>query len=341
VNQSRISPHDLKASAARFASPIRSQSALQLATTIGLFLAGCAAMYAVLPVSYWLTLALAVPTGGLLVRVFIVQHDCGHGALFRSRRANDAVGWICSLLTLTPYANWRRRHAAHHGNWNNLDRRVSASDLYSTCLTVAEFRALPRWRRLLYRCGRHPLVANLLLPPVIFLVLHRLPLDRRRSTRAERRAVHATNLAVVAIVVAAGLLLGFPEVAMVQLPVAALGAVVGVFLFTVQHRFESSLWARGSDWRFAAAALRGASYLRLPRLLQWFSGNIGFHHVHHLEPRVPNYRLEACHRALPALRAVPPLTLRGCWRALGLALWDEDRGRLVGYGAIGGRGPRA
>ncbi len=288
-------------------------------------------MYAVLPISYWLTLGLAIPTGALLVRVFIVQHDCGHGAFFVSRRANDTVGLVCSLMTLTPYANWRRRHAAHHGNWNNLDRRVLDTDIYSSCLTVKEYQALTRWRRIVYRLGRHPLLANVLFPPFIFLMLHRLPLDRRRSSPIECRTVYGTNLALVVLVVAAGLLLGFREVLLVQLPVILESAIIGVFLFTIQHRFEGTLWARQSEWNFPAAALRGSSHLRLPKVLQWFTGSIGFHHIHHLNPRVPNYRLQECHEAVPALRDVPPLTVRSCLQALWLALWDEDRRRLVSF----------
>lgn len=325
-------PHPgLRGAVAQFAAPIRSESVLQIATSIGLFVAGCTAMYWAYDISYWLTLALAVPTGALLVRVFIVQHDCGHGAFFASRRANDAVGWVCSLLTLTPYAHWRRRHAAHHGTWNNLDRRHSGNDLYSSCLTVTEYRALTPARRFFYRLGRHPLVANLLLPPVIFLILHRLTLDRRRSTPRERRSVLATNAGIAALVAAAGLVLGFGEVLLVQLPVILEGSVIGVFLFSIQHRFAGARWARRREWNFVAAALEGASYLRLPGFLHWFTGNIGFHHIHHLDPRVPNYRLRACQKAVPALASVPAQSLWACLGASRFALWDEERSALVSF----------
>jgi omega-6 fatty acid desaturase (delta-12 desaturase) len=321
----------LRSAVARFAAPVAVKTALQLGTSIGLFLAGCAAMYWVYSLSYLLTLALAVPTGALLVRVFIVQHDCGHGALFASRRANHAVGMLCSLFTLTPYTNWRRHHAAHHANWNNLDRRQSGSDLYSSCLTVQEYQALTPWHRLVYRISHHPLVANVLLPPLIFLLLYRIPFDTPREWRHERYTVYATDLSIAAMIVAAGLLLGFRQVLLVQLPVVAEASIIGVWLFSLQHRFESSLWARQGDWNAAAAALQGSSYLRLPKVLQWCTGNIGFHHVHHLDPRVPNYRLEECSEAVPALGSVPPMSLGAGLRALWLALWDEEHRRLVSF----------
>jgi omega-6 fatty acid desaturase (delta-12 desaturase) len=330
----------LRPTVARFAAPILAKTALQLGTSIGLFLVGCAAMYWAYSVSYLLTLALAIPTGALLVRVFIVQHDCGHGAFFASRRANHAVGMLCSLFTLTPYTNWRRHHAAHHANWNNLDRRQSGSDLYSSCLTVQEYQALTPFNRLLYRVSHHPLVANVLLPPLIFLLVYRIPFDTPREWRRERYTVYATDLTIAALIVVAGLLLGFRQVLLVQLPIIIEASIIGVWLFSLQHRFEPSLWARQSDWNAATAALQGSSYLRLPKVLQWFTGNIGFHHIHHLDPRVPNYRLEECCKAVPALGIVPPMSLGASLPALWLALWDEDRGRMVSFADLRNRRPK-
>jgi omega-6 fatty acid desaturase (delta-12 desaturase) len=305
------------------------KSALQLATSMGLFLIACAAMYGVLPISYPLTLVLAVPTGALLVRVFIVQHDCGHGAFFASGPANHLVGVLCSLITFTPYANWRRQHAGHHANWNNLDRRLSGADIYSTCLTLAEYRDLTARDRLIYRVTRHPLILHVLLPPLIFLVLYRLPFDTPPGWRRERWSVYWTDLALLALLVALGLLLGFRQVLLVQAPVIMVGSIIGVWLFGVQHRFERALWMRQGQWDFVAAAMKGSSYLRLPRVLQWFTGNIGFHHIHHLAPRVPNYRLQECHEAFPALRAAPSLSLWSALNATRFALWDEEQGKLV------------
>jgi omega-6 fatty acid desaturase (delta-12 desaturase) len=317
---------------ARFQTPILGRGLGQVATTLPPYLALVAAMYVGLSVSIWLTLALAVPAAGLVVRLFIIQHDCGHGSFFRSRRANDLLGWGCSVITMTPFSNWRRQHANHHAVWNNLDKRGAGSDIYSTCLTVLEYRALPRWRRVAYRAARHPLVAQLLIPPLVFLVLYRVPFDTPRGWRRERRGVHATNAALVAVLGGLALLLGIGPVLLVQLPIMVIAAIIGVWLFSVQHKFEDSLWARQTSWNATAASVHGSSYLALPRVLQWFTGNIGFHHLHHLAPRIPNYRLAECARDLPQLTAAATrLSLGQALRANGYALWDEARGRMVRF----------
>ena len=336
ASHSLPAPHNregqmLRSAAGAFEKPVVAKSVIQLVTSIGFFLAGCVAMYFAYPFSYLLTLALALPTGAMLVRVFIIQHDCGHGALFVSRWLNNAVGRVCGVLTLTPYANWRRHHAAHHANWNNLDRRLAGSDIYSSCLTVQEYRALSAWRRFLYRSARHPVVANLLLPPLVFVLLYRLPFDTPRSWSRERRSVYGTNLTIVALAVGLGLLIGFEQVLLVQLPVIAVASIIGVWLFSSQHRFEGTLWERQPEWSFATAALEGSSYLRLPRPLQWLTGNIGFHHVHHLAPKVPNYRLQRCHEAVAALRNVPARSIWASLRNMRLNLWDEERRELVSF----------
>jgi omega-6 fatty acid desaturase (delta-12 desaturase) len=215
--------------------------------------------------------------------------------------------------------------------WNNLDRRSSGADIYSMCLTVVEYRNLPRVRRLLYRVSRHPLIAVGLLPPLIFLVLYRFPFDTPRGWRRERASVYLTDIAIGGAVVGLGLTLGADRVLLVQLPIMLIASVIGVMLFSVQHRFETAIWLRAAEWNPEEAALLGSSFLRLPRLLQWFTGNIGFHHVHHLNPRVPNYRLAACHAAIPELQRTPVLTLAGAWRSLSLGLWDEERRRMVDF----------
>jgi omega-6 fatty acid desaturase (delta-12 desaturase) len=294
----------------------------------------CGAMYAGAAVSYWLTLGLAVLAAGLVVRIFIIQHDCGHGSFFQSRRANDALGVVCSLITLAPYAHWRRQNAGHHAHWNNLDRRYSSIDFYSSCTTVAEYCALSPLRRVILRCAYHPLVSTILLPPLIFFFLYRVPFDTPKPWRRERRAVYATNLGIAAIFAGLSLLLGFERVIAVHVPIMVIASIVGVWIFSVQHRFEATVWLRQPQWTFMAASLRGSSYLRMPRILQWFTGNIGFHHIHHLNPHVPNYRLEACHWAIPALHDVPMLGIRSGLRALTFTLWDEKRGRMVPFSAV-------
>jgi acyl-lipid omega-6 desaturase (Delta-12 desaturase) len=321
----------LQSAVRAFERPSLRTGLFQLSTSIGLFIGVCAAMYWSLQLSYFLTLLLAIPAGALLVRVFIVQHDCGHGSFFASRRANDLMGTLCSVFTLTPYANWRRQHAAHHANWNNLDKRASGRDIYSVCLTVKEYREMTRWQRLAYRVSRHPLIAHVLIPPMVFLVLYRVPFDTPKDWNRERHAVYWTDLALFLLLGSLGLAVGFKAVLMVQLPILIVTSIIGVGLFAIQHRFDHSLWARQPEWRFGNAALRGSSYLKLPKLLQWFTGNIGFHNVHHLAPRVPNYRLESCYRANPQFQADATLSLGDAYRAIRLALWDEDREQLVGF----------
>lgn len=308
------------------------RSVTQLASTGLAYVATIAAMYAAVHVSLWLTLVIAVPAAGLTVRLFIIQHDCGHGSFFRARRANEIAGRLCSLATFTPYSNWRRQHANHHAVWNNLDRRDSGADIYSTCFTLDEYLALPAWRRVLYRLARHPLVAQLILPPLVFLLLYRVPFDTPKTWRKERRGVHLTNLSLAAMLSTLVALLGWEPVLVVQMPITIIASIIGVWLFSVQHRFETAEWVRDSEWTPVRAALNGSSCLKLPRLLQWFTGNIGFHHIHHLLPRVPNYRLEACHEALLARAgAVRVLTLGEAIRAPGYALWDEAHRRMVRF----------
>lgn len=306
-------------------------SLFQFVSSVGLFAGACALMYWSLQLSYFLTLALAIPTGALLVRVFIIQHDCGHGSFFAARWANDLVGSLCSVLTLTPYANWRRQHAHHHSTWNNLDKRYSGADIYSACLTVGEYRLLTPLQRMMHRLPRHPIVAHLVLPPLVFLLLYRVPFDTPASWRKETRAVYWLNGALAATVGLLGLAVGFVPVMMVQLPVILVTSIIGVWLFAVQHRFDTSRWTRQAEWSFAGAALEGSSFLKLPRVLQWFTGNIGYHNVHHFAPRVPNYRLERCYRGVEGLREETPLTLRAAFGSIGLALWDEERQRLVRF----------
>jgi len=313
-----------------FQTPSVSRSLGQIATSFGGYCATCAATYLCFRLSIWIALPLSLLAAGFLVRIFIIQHDCGHGSFFRSRRANDLLGSLCSLLTLTPYTFWRRQHARHHGSWNNLNRRAASGlDIYSSCLTVAEFMRLGRWRRRLYRLGQNPVVSHLVLPPLVFLLLYRVPFDTAKGWRRERRAVFETNIVLAGVVVGLGLAIGFGRVAEVQLPIMVVAAIIGVWLFSIQHRFENTLWVPEAEWSFAAAALHGSSYLRLPKVLQWFTGNIGFHHVHHLNPRIPNYRLEECHNAVQEMHAAPTLTLRSAIMALHYPLWDAELGRMV------------
>lgn len=328
---------DIRQSVRQFQSPVWRRGLFQVITSFGGFFACCAGMYFLSGISYWLVLALAPLAGGFLVRIFIIQHDCGHASFFGRRRANDLLGFACSLVTLTPYASWRRQHAGHHGIWNDLDRRQTGADIYSSCLTVAEYQASSCWRRAWYRATRHPILFNVLIPPFVFLGLFRIPFDTPTEWRHERRAVHVTNAALVAVFGALGLLLGFGEVATVQLPITVSASIIGVWLFSVQHRCEATTWYRHADWDPVSAALQGSTYLRLPAVLRWFTGNIGYHHIHHLNPRVPNYRLRECHEALRGLHKVPTLSFWQGLRAMRFTLWDEDRNQMVTFRQAGRR----
>jgi omega-6 fatty acid desaturase (delta-12 desaturase) len=331
----------LRAVALRFQEPLPPVALQQVATTLVPLIALLGMMYAGMALGWWPVLVLGLPAAAFTVRTFIIQHDCGHGSFVRSRRTNDLLGWACSLFTLTPYAHWRRQHARHHGTWNDLDRRQGRGlDIYSSCLTVAEYLTLGRRRRSLYRIMKHPAVSVLLLPPFIFLLLYRFPFDAPRTWRAERRGVYLTDLILAVAYGGLALLLGVWPVTAVLLAVMLPASIVGVWLFSVQHHFENTHWARHADWDPLDAALRGSSFLRLPRVLQWITGSIGFHHVHHLAPRIPNYRLEACHRAHPDFAHAPALTLSEGLAASRYALWDEDRGRMVSFADATSAGPR-
>lgn len=291
----------------------------------------CAVLLAVPNLSWWIRPVLWVIAGGFLVRIFIIQHDCGHGSFFRSRRQNDYLGWIFSVVTMAPYAQWRRQHAQHHANWNNLDRRESGLDIYSSCLTVDEYAAFSRSAQWRYRIVRNPLISLVLLPPVVFLALYRIPFDSPAGWWREKMGVYLTNLAILALFSLLSWFFGFTRVLSTIVPITVVAATVGVWLFSVQHRFELTHWSRTAAWTPSGAALQGSSYLKLPRLLQWFTGNIGFHHVHHFNPRVPNYRLEACHKASSALQSAPVLSLWAGLKTWRYTLWDEAAGVMVPF----------
>ncbi len=322
----------LRATVAQFEDASPRMAVWQIATSIVPLIALLAVMYTGMAFGWWPVLLLALPAAALTVRTFIIQHDCGHGSFLASRVANDWLGRCCGLLTMTPYSQWRRQHAQHHGAWNDLDRRVGRGlDIYSSCLTVEEYHALPTWQRWAYRAAKHPVMSLLVLPPLIFLVLYRFPFDTPDGWWAERRGVYLTNLSLLAMYGGLGMLVGFGATAAVMLSVIVPASIVGVWLFSIQHHFDGTLWARHAQWSAVEAALRGTSFLRLPRWLQWATGNIGFHHVHHVSSRVPNYRLEACHGAHPGFAGAAVLTLGDGLRAWKFALWDERCGRMVSF----------
>ncbi len=311
---------------APYAKPHLGRSFVDLATSVVPYLALSVAMYVSLGVSYLLTLALAIPASGFLVRTFILFHDCSHGSFLPSKRANIWLGVVLGLLVYSPFLRWRHDHAIHHATAGDLDRR-GGGDVRT--LTVAEYDALPSRGRLAYRLFRNPAVMFGVGPIVSLLIGPRIV---SRSARPRmRRSVIGTNIALAAMVGALCWLIGWSDFLSVQGPTVLLAGSAGIWLFYVQHQFEDAYWENTDGWSYADAALRGSSYLKLPRVLQFFSGNIGLHHVHHLSARIPNYNLQRAHDENPIFHQVPVLSLRDGLRSVRLKLWDEDRGRMVTF----------
>jgi len=311
---------------AAYENPDLKRSLWQLLNSIVPYLALWALAYWLLGVSYWLALPVQVLAAGFLVRVFIIFHDCGHGSFFRSRTANDIVGFVTGILTFTPYWDWRAEHARHHATAGDLDRR-GFGDV--TTMTVDEYRQASWWRRLGYRLYRNPLVMLGLGPLFVFFVKQRIP--RESTGRRGKLSVHITNLVLVAIFALLFVTLGVGKTVLVQLPIMAMAGAAGVWLFYVQHQFETVYWERRERRDYVAVAMEGSSLYALPRILQWFSGNIGFHHIHHLSPSIPNYRLPKCFHEQPLFQNVDRLTLWSSLRSLRLRLYDEQARRLVGF----------
>jgi len=287
-----------------------------------------ALMWATLDIGYWLSLPLAVPAAGFLVRLFMIQHDCGHGAFFLRRGTNDWVGRVLGVLTFTPYDFWRRTHALHHSTSGNLDRR-GIGDIDT--LTVREYRARSRWGRLRYRIYRHPLVMFGVGPAYLFFVQHRLPVGLMRGGWQPWLSAMLTNLAIAAAVAAMISLVGVGPFLLVHLPIMLLAASIGVWLFYIQHQFEHTVWAGDGAWNLQEAALHGSSHYALPAPLRWMTANIGIHHIHHLCSRIPYYRLPHVLRDHPDLAGIGRLTLLQSLGCVWLVLWDEDQKRLVSF----------
>ncbi|MDB6133556.1 MAG: hypothetical protein JWM59_1799 [Verrucomicrobiales bacterium] len=321
----------------KYQNPSRWKSAWQLVNTLVPYVALWVLMYFSIGVSWWLVIPLAVLAAGFHVRIFIIFHDCTHGSFFKSRRANEITGFITGILVFTSYHHWRWEHSVHHSTTGDLDRR-GMGDVWT--LTVQEYLESSRARRFAYRLARNPLVLFIIAPLVLFLILERIPTPK--AGKKERRGLHFTNLGI--LLVACGLvsIFGFGAWLVIQLTILTIASAAGVWLFYVQHQFEDVYWERRPDWDYAKAALEGSSFYKLPRILQWFSGNIGFHHIHHLSPRIPNYELERAHNAEPMFNSVKPLTIRTSLKSLGFRLWDENRRRLTNFKAVKGmkRGPQ-
>ncbi|MDZ7778440.1 MAG: fatty acid desaturase [Gemmatimonadota bacterium] len=321
-----------------YRGPDTRRSVIQLAVTAAGFVLSWSAAYLALSVGYWLTLLLALPAAGFLMRLFMIQHDCGHGSFFRSRRARDWVGRVIGTVMLTPYDYWKRTHAYHHAHSGDLDfRGFGDVDTY----TVAEYLSWTPGQRLRYRLYRHPLVLFVVGPVWQFLVKHRYPADIPRTWKAAWRSVWWTNAALVGVAALVWATIGFERFLLVHAPVFLIATGAGIWLFYVQHQFEHTYWDRHESWDYYDACLHGSSYLMLPRPLQWLTAHIGVHHVHHMSPRIPNYRLQRVHDENPAFHEVTKLRARETLSLLGRTLWDEDERRLVSFRELRGERKRS
>jgi len=322
---------DLLQSVSKYAQPDYRKAFGQISNTfvpyIGLWVLMIFSVLYGLP--YWITLILAVVAAGFLVRIFILFHDCSHIAFFPSRRANRILGYIAGMMVFTPFDEWQRTHVMHHSCSGDLDRR-GVGDIWT--LTVEEYLSASRLKRFAYRCFRNPLLLFTIIPLFLFLVIQRFPGKGARIR--ERQSVIFTNIAIACIIIVMSLLLGFENYLSIQLPIIMMAASAGMWLFYVQHQYEDVYWQRHEHWDLSLAGLKGSSYYKLPRVLQWIVGNIGLHHIHHVKANIPNYNLQRCYNEVAVFQAVAPLTIRKSLKSLWLNLWDEQRQKLVSFRSI-------
>ncbi len=312
----------------KYAYPETWRSLWQVANSLIPFVVGWYLMVRSLDVGYWLTLILAVPTAGFMVRLFIIFHDCCHGSFLRTMKANDRLGLVLGVFVLTPFYQWKHNHAIHHATAGDLDRR-GIGDVYT--MTVEEYLAAPWYKKIGYRIMRSPMILFTIGSFLVFTVTHRF--WEKSDGRRERSSVIWTNIALVAVVAWLVIEIGWAAFLMVEIPILLIACSSGVWLFYVQHNFDPTYWERHADWEFFNAGMDGSSFYKLPRLLQWFTGNIGFHHIHHLSPKIPNYKLEECHVENPVFQ-IEPLTFKDSLKSLFFRLWDEKQKMLVGWDAL-------
>ncbi|PAD69749.1 fatty acid desaturase [Bacillus sp. 7586-K] len=301
----------------------------QLINTLGPYFLLWFLAYQSLSISYFLTLGISVIAAGFLVRVFIIFHDCCHYSFFKKRNANKILGTITGVLTLFPYSQWQHDHSIHHATSSNLDKR-GTGDIW--VLTVDEYLAAPLWRKIAYRIYRNPFVMFGLGPIYVFLIMNRF--NKKGAKKKERLNTYLTNFLIVFVAVLLSWLIGFESFLLVQAPIFLISGTLGIWLFYVQHTFEDSYFEENDEWSYVKAAVEGSSYYKLPKLLQWLTGNIGYHHVHHLSPRVPNYKLEDVHNNTEPLQNVPTITLLTSLKSLKFRLWDTRNKKFVGYNVI-------
>lgn len=313
----------------RYNKPNALKSWWQVVNSMGPYIILWILMIKSIEISYWLTLLLSIFAAGFMVRIFIIFHDCGHGSFFKSKLLNRIVGIVTGLIVFTPYNKWHHEHKIHHQTVGNLDKR-GVGDVMT--LTVDEYQKLSKWKKLYYRIYRNPVVLFGIAPIIIFTIAQRFP--KKYMNMTERLYVHLSSLVLAAAVFALILLIGWKTFLLVQIPILYIATAHGVWLFYVQHQFRDVLWAKADDWDYMNTALKGSSMFKLPLLLNWFTGNIGYHHIHHLSPMIPNYNLKKCHRENAIFQEVKPITFWGAFESALLKLYDEKSGRLVKFSEI-------
>jgi acyl-lipid omega-6 desaturase (Delta-12 desaturase) len=321
---------NLKRTLSQYAKPTYRQANIQLLNTILPYFACFAAMYFAQQYSILLSLLLAIPTGLFLIRIFILEHDCGHFSFVPGKKANDRIGYLLGLLTFTPLLNWRDSHNMHHATSGNLDRRLVGGDVW--LLTREEYDQASFRKKLEYRIYRNPIVLFIIGPVIFFLVRRRFPIDVPAYLKKVRYDVYKTNLGILLVYGPLGWLIGFKALLLIIVPVAAIGSTIGVWLFYVQHQFDNAYWVKASEWNYVSSGIEGSSYYDLPAWLNWFTADIAVHHIHHVDSRIPNYNLRKC-MVENQITPKNKITLRQSLRLMHLKYWDESKKQLVGYGA--------
>ena len=313
----------------KYSQPDLRKSVWQLVNSIVPYFLMLYLLYRSLEYPYWVTLLLSIPAAGFLIRIFIIFHDCGHKAFFKSQVANNIIGKITGILAFTPFYKWHGQHWVHHATSANLDKR-GIGDVWT--MTLDEYLQSTRWQRFIYRAFRNPFVMFFIGPVFIVFVTNRL--TKRTMSQKEKRNIYFTNLILLGLVTAVSLVIGLKALLLIQLPVILISHSIGVWLFYIQHQYDEVLWVRNTEWDYKSSALHGSSFLKLNPVFQWFTGNIGFHHVHHLSPKIPNYNLAKCHYENEIFNDIKPIILLSTFRALSLNLWDEANMRMIGFRQI-------